>query len=72
MNEDVISVYQSEPVLWGTVQNGNEKGKGLALVEESNDAIAETDGWNRKSYFKMADTDKKTYISVPRQDGRTI
>ena len=34
--------------------------------------IAETVGWNRKSYFKMADTDKKTHISAPRQDSWTI
>ena len=50
----------------------NEKGKGLALVEEANDAIAVNVGWNRKSYFKMADTNKKTYISAPRQDSWTI
>ena len=56
----------------GTVGNENENGKGLALVEKSNYAIAETVGWNRKSYFKMADTDKKTFISAPRQDGWTI
>ena len=41
----------------------------MALVEEANDAIAEIVG--RKSYSKMADTDKKTYISAVRQDSRT-
>ena len=56
----------------GTIGNADEKGKGLALVEEANDAIPETVGWNRKPYLKMAETDKRTYISAPRQDSWTI